>query len=221
MISAIYNAIRGRAKAPGPRQCLRLALPFSLGVVLLCHVGDTLATSLENINFTALPGDRVQIELQMSDPLAAAPLSFTIDNPARVALDFPGVSLKVPRKNQSIGIGKVESVSAVEAGERTRVVVNLVQSVPYSVKADGNSVKIMLEGIPADTNSTTAKSDLVTKSQAPKPASAGITMPGTAQGEQIKAIDFRRGAQGEAQIVVDLSNPGIGINIQQEGADQE
>lgn len=217
MISAIYNAIRGRAKAPVLRQCRRLALPFSLGIVLVCHVADTLAASLENINFTALPGDRVQVELQLSEPVASDPLSFTIDNPARVALDFPGVSLKVPRKNQSIGIGKVESVSAVEAGERTRVVVNLVQIVPYSVKAEGKTVKITLEGIPADTTTTAAKSNLVAKSQAPKPVSAGITMPGTAQGERIKAIDFRRGAQGEAQIVVDLSNPGIGINIQQEG----
>lgn len=217
MISVIYNAIRGRALASMPALRRGAALPVTLGLMLFLNAAGALAAALEKINFTSLPGDRVQIELQMSEPVSGDPLSFTIDNPARVALDFPGVNLKVPTKNQTIGIGKVESVTAVEAGERTRVVVNLVQIVPYSVRTDGNVIKVLLEGIPADTTAIASRPGLIEKSAAPAPDTPGITMPGTAKGEHLKGVDFRRGPKGEAQIVVDLSNPKIGINILQEG----
>jgi type IV pilus assembly protein PilQ len=191
------------------------------GTLLFAHLGADAAT-LNNIRYTSLPGDRVQVEIELSEPLAADPLSFTIDNPARVALDFPGTTLNVPVRSQQIGVGKVESVAAVEAEGRTRVVMNLVQVVPYSMKTEGNTVKVLLEGVPADITSAVrpqiaGASSATSAAPAPAPAAAGLTMPGTAAGESIRGIDFRRGDVGEAQIVVDLSNPNVGINIQEQG----
>lgn len=191
-----------------------------LGGTLLVIPTFALAASLDGIRYTALPGDRVQVELQLSEPVGAEPLNFTIDNPARVALDFPGTTLNVPVKSQTIGVGKVESVTAVEADGRTRVVMNLVQVVPYSVNTEGNTVKVVLEGVPADISSQTRPviaGAAAPASPAAAPSAGGMTMPGTAAGERIRALDFRRGDQGEAQIVVDLSNPNVGINIEEQG----
>ncbi len=161
------------------------------------------AVTLDNINYTSLPGDRVQLRLELSEPVGADPLSFTIDNPARVALDFPGTSLNVAQKSQNIGIGNTESVTAVEADGRTRVVVNLVNLVPYDIKSDGNIVTVTLEGGAADIASEVS--------------STVATLPGAATNAQINDIDFRRGAGGEAQVIIALSNPDVGINIREQG----
>src|SRR5690606_20719470 len=128
--------------------------------------------------------------------------SFTIDNPARVAFDFPGTSLNVPARNQHIGVGQVESVNAVEAEGRTRVVVNLVQLTPYTVSTAGNTVTVTLEGAAADITTTgaavaTAPAAAGAPAAAMPPSGAAATMPGTATGEHIQGIDFRRGPAGE------------------------
>ena len=85
------------------------------------------AVSLDDITYSALPGDKVRINLKFSEPLSSEPVNFTIDNPARIAIDLPGVDLKLAKTTQAIGVGMAHSVSAVEAAGRTRVVVNLVQ----------------------------------------------------------------------------------------------
>jgi len=207
-LSARRAALSGRA-----RELTGLLLGGTLLVVPL----SALAASLNGISYTALPGDRVQVELELSEPVTAEPLNFTIDNPARVALDFPGTTLNVPVKSQTVGVGKVESVTAVEAEGRTRVVMNLVQVVPYSLKTEGNKIKVLLEGVAADITANT-KPTIAGAAPASAPvAAAGVTMPGSAAGESIRAVDFRRGDRGEAQIVVNLSNPNIGINIQEQG----
>ncbi|MFT4562746.1 MAG: type IV pilus assembly protein PilQ [Gammaproteobacteria bacterium] len=176
---------------------------MAVGVCAALLMTCASAATLDNISYTSLPGDRVQVRLQLSEPASAEPLSFTIDNPARVAIDFPQTELNVADKSQNIGIGNAESVTAVEAGGRTRVVVNLVDMVPYDIKSEGNIVTVTLEGGAADIGSDMA--------------SETATLPGAATNASIKDIDFRRGAGGEAQIVVDLSNPDVGINIREQG----
>ncbi|MFP6680563.1 MAG: type IV pilus secretin PilQ family protein, partial [Gammaproteobacteria bacterium] len=102
-----------------------------------------------------------------------------------------------------IGIGNAESVTAVEAEGRTRVVVNLVTMVPYAIDRDGDTITITLEGAGVDIDVDTAR-DVA-------------TLPGSATDAQINDIDFRRGTGGEAKVIVDLSSPNIGINIREQG----
>jgi type IV pilus assembly protein PilQ len=175
---------------------------LSLALSLAFGSGTLLAATLDDISYTSLPGDRVQLRLMLSEPLSGDPLSFTIDNPARIALDFPGTNLNLTNKNQTIGVGNAESVTAVEADGRTRVVLNLVQLVPYDIATQGNAVVITLDGAQADVESR---------------SSTAATLPGSASGASIRDIDFRRGTAGEAQILVDLSDPNIGINIKEQG----
>jgi type IV pilus assembly protein PilQ len=156
------------------------------------------AVTLDNVSYSSLPGDRVQVELQLSGPVEE-PLSFAIDNPARVALDFPGVRLNLSRKTSEIGVGMARSVTAVEAAGRTRVVLNLVKLVPYSMKVADNRVLITLEG-------------------AALVAGAALSTGQMAAGAQaaIENIDFRRGEEGEGRVIVTLSDPGTVIDTREE-----
>ena len=156
-------------------------------------------TTLDKISFSTLPGDRVQVILEMSGPVDE-PLSFAIDEPARVALDFPGVSLNLPRKTENINVGMARSVTAVEAGGRSRVVLSLVKLVPYSIDVSGNKVVLTL-----DSTGSTA-------SQAVAKSAAGIK-------GSIESIDFRRGETGEGRIMVTLSDPAIVVNTFEQGDD--
>jgi len=162
------------------------------------------AATLDNISYSSLPGDRVQLVLELSEPVGEKPLSFTIDNPARIVLDFPGTSLNVAEKNQSIGIGVAHSVSAVEAAGRTRVVLNLVRSVAYDMEVQGNKVNITLAAA------------AVASTDAGQVSAAQVTGGGTPSDSRIENIDFRRGESGEGKIVVTLSDPSIGVNMGQE-----
>ncbi|MEX2352952.1 MAG: AMIN domain-containing protein, partial [Gammaproteobacteria bacterium] len=176
-----------------------------LGVLLQT---PALAVSLDDIEFSSISGDRVQINLRFSGQLADEPVSFAIDNPARIAVDLPAVDLNLTDNNQSIGIGDVLGFTAVEAGGRTRVVINLVRPVSYDLSARGDSVLLTVGASGTATASSAPASGVFTdtRSQAAANSPAGI-----------RNIDFRRGNNGEGRIIVTLSDPSAGINLGQEG----
>lgn len=189
-----------------PSRDIKLATAFMWSLLVLCWpwlaAAQAAELSLDKISYSSLPGDRVQIKLDLSAPITDKPLHFTIDNPARIALDFPGTRLNLKEKTQSIGIGMAHSVSAVEAGGRTRVVFNLVRMVGYDIQTQGNSVVVTLETGPGG---------------GPQPAVAGLAPAAPAAGPaRIDNIDFRRGPSGEGRIIVTLSDPTVGVNINQE-----
>ena len=164
-------------------------------------VTPTSATTLDNVSFSKLANNRVEIRLTLSEPVSK-PLSFAIDEPARIALDFPDVTLNLPSKSQSVGVGMARSVSAVEAAGRTRVVVNLIQLVPYSIESNGADITVTLES--AGSSSTTA---LVPSE----------SIDGDSE-RAISNIDFRRGESGEARLIVSLTDPNTVIDTREEGA---
>ncbi|MGR8918660.1 MAG: type IV pilus secretin PilQ [Gammaproteobacteria bacterium] len=181
----------------------RAVLPAMLAAPMLLGANGALAGSLDDIDFASLPGDRVQVTMKLSEPLEGAPLSFTIDNPARIAIDLPGTSVNTEEQTQRIGVGSAESITAVEAEGRTRVVINMSAMVPYDISADGDTLTVTLDSVPAN-----LETEVVAQA---------ATMPGSATGATIADIDFRRGPNGEAQIIVDLSDPDVGINITEQG----
>jgi type IV pilus assembly protein PilQ len=155
--------------------------------------------TLQAIDFASLPGNKAQITLTLSNP-APAPLSFTIDNPARIALDFPATRNALQQRSQVIGIGTAESLTAIEAQGRTRVVVNLTEMVPYEARAEGNQVILTLQG--GGKEQTAAAAAVTAAKGGPRP--------------QIENIDFRRGEDGQGRIIVELSDPSIPADMKQE-----
>lgn len=187
-----------------------LATLFSfLGLAFDAVAATPPANTLEAVEFSSLPGDRVQITLTTSGP-APQPLTFAIDNPARVALDFPGTKNKVTPRNQTIGIGMAKGLRIAETRERTRVVLDLVRIVPYETRVDGNKVFVILK----DSATAAADSPAPTTGAMHTAAMAGVPVDATAQG--IRNVDFRRGPRGEGQIIVKLTSPSIPVDVRQE-----
>ena len=160
----------------------------------------TTGNTLKAVDFAALPGNKAQITLTLSNT-APAPLSFTIDNPARIALDFPDTSNGLTERSQPIGIGMAESMTVVEAQGRTRVVVNLIDMVPYEAHAEGNRIILTLQSAGSDQSA----------------AQAAVSSAAGGPADRLENIDFRRGEDGQGRVIVSLSNPSIPVDMQQEG----
>lgn len=161
---------------------------------------------LKNVTFTSLPGDSVQIRLNFSGP-AANPGNFTINNPARIVLDFPNTGSTLGWKNKNIGIGFAKSVTAVEAGNRTRIILNLVQLIPFESEVSGNNVIVTLAGS-RNAQSTTANKSASTSS---------AEMASSSALHRINSIDFRRGKKGEGKIIIGLSDGDTPISTGESG----
>lgn len=178
---------------------LLLLVPFSSAAA------QSGGATLKDITFSALTGDRVQIVLSL-DGDVKSPNSFTTDNPARIAFDFPNTASKLPKRSQTIGVGMARSVTAVEAMGRTRVVVDLVALVPYKTAVQGNKVVITLAsaGAVAAARGTEAAGTTTAQNQKAGP-------------RRIENIDFRRGEHGEGRVLVTLSDPSTVVDMRSEG----
>ncbi len=160
--------------------------------------------TLQSVEVTTLDSDRVRLTLTLSEP-APEPVVFTIDKPARLALDLPDTALGVTDRYGKINIGNVRGYAVASAKDRTRLVVDLTQSVDNHVQVDGNKVILILDA-------GSAVSAAATEAQSVKPAGPAATTTPT-----IGNIDFRRGENGEGRIIVTLSDPHTPVDVQEEG----
>ncbi len=162
--------------------------------------------ALEDISYSKLAGDRLQINLKMSTT-PDAPSAFTINQPPRIALDFTNTRLNLAKKNVRIGYGAVANVTAVEADNRTRVVLSLVKPAAYTMSVKDKEIVLVVEN-PAS---------VVTGTQTPKTTHfASATKAGK---YSLKNIDFRRGPGGDGKVIIDLSDPGVGISIYEQAGE--
>ncbi len=142
------------------------------------------------------------IKVEMAEPMANPPAGFTINVPPRIALDFPNTGNGLGKSLQDFSRGDLRSANIVQAGTRTRLVVNLNQMLAYDTKIDGRNILITLH---AKTVEPAA------------PAARFAEARPTAQKHALNNVDFRRGKNGEGRIQVDLSDPGVGIDIRRQG----
>ncbi|PWB41248.1 MAG: type IV pilus secretin PilQ [Rhodocyclales bacterium] len=153
-------------------------------------------------------GSDIVLKLTTTQPLAAVPASFSVANPPRIAFDFPGVKNALGRNSQIVNEGDLRSVSLVEVGDRTRVVLNLKQVRQADSRIEGKDLFITLGGVAAG---TAAKAE-----QASTQHFAEVK-PSISQ-SSIRDINFRRGTNGEGRVIVDLSDSNVGIDIRQQGS---
>lgn len=143
------------------------------------------------------------IRINTSEPLKAVPASFSTQAPARIALDFPGVTNAIGRSTVDINEGNLRSATVVQAGDRTRVVINLKQAASFQTRIDGNSLLVLLD-----------RSEAVTAQTSPPSAFAENR---NLDVGALRDIDFRRGAGSSGRVVVELPNNQVGVDIRQEG----
>lgn len=192
--------------ASAKRSKLMIGMLSRLGVslVLASLAPTVLAAELQKLDVAALPGDKIELKLSFDQPVSS-PRGYTIEQPARIALDLPGVSNGLGVKNRELGVGNARSVTVVEAKDRTRLIVNLTTLVPYSTRAEGNNLYLLV-GDAAVRSDTVASSPAAAKPLVAAPI-----------GRAIRGIDFQRGEQGEGNVVIELSDPSVNPDIQEQG----
>jgi type IV pilus assembly protein PilQ len=163
---------------------------------------------LQDIQVQSLPGQRVELKLILSGT-APEPLAFTIENPARIALDLPETSLGLSSRRRDVNLGPLDTVLAAEANGRTRVVLNLDSMVAYDTRRSGNTIIVTLGADASDTNVSTQFAG-----SAPTPTRSYASAGG---GRSINNVDFRRTEGGGGRIMVNLSEPSTAVDIRQEG----
>ena len=166
--------------------------------------------ALLDISHVALPGNKQQLALTLSGP-ASDPNAFTIDNPARIALDLPNTQSQIAERNLRIGAGLLQTVTTVEAGDRTRVVINLASMIPYSTAVRGNQLFVTLD--PGKQSESVSSNQSILAAVQEEESRATFQQ----QGHSINAIDFRRGPLGEGRIIFDLSSAGVITDMREEG----
>lgn len=164
--------------------------------------------TLQSVNATAMQGGRVVIRLNFKDALPGVPNGFAVTNPSRVVLDLNGVANGLGKSLVEVGQGDVKSINVVEAGSRTRVVLNLARTLPYAATIDDKALVLTFEAQPASGSNEAAQ---VTKFAEPTPTL------GAAQKFSIRGVDFRRGNNGEGRVIVDLSSASAGVDIRRQG----
>ncbi len=188
-----------------------LVLAGALGMLAGAPAVAADQPALQAIDVQPLAGQQLQLTMRLSAP-APQPLSFTIDNPARISLDLPNTTLALPSRRIDVHASGLDTILAAETKDRTRLVLNLDKLVPYDTRVEGNNIVVLLGA--AGSGSATA---------APAAAAAASGSPAvsgsTGAARELRSIDFRRSADGAGRVVVRLSDPHTRINLHQVGSE--
>jgi type IV pilus assembly protein PilQ len=181
-----------------------LVLAGALGMLPAAPARAADQPALQSIDVQPLQGQQLQLTLHLSGP-APTPLSFTIDNPARISFDLPNTTLALPSRRIDVHTAGLDTILAAETKDRTRLVLNLDKLVPYDTRVAGNDVIVMLGA----TGAAAAAAPAAASATGSAAAGSGV--------RELRAIDFRRSADGAGRVIVKLSDPHIHINLHQVG----
>ncbi|HEY8878366.1 MAG TPA: type IV pilus secretin PilQ [Roseateles sp.] len=177
---------------------------LGFALALLAAPAAWAQTQIRAINTSQQAGVEV-VRIELSDPLPAVPTGFTIQAPPRIAIDLPGVVNGIGRNMVDINQGNLRSANVAQAGDRSRVVLNLRHASSYTAKLEGNALVLVLDAVAAQPQ-TQAAGEPVHFAQslntAPQP---------------LRDIDFRRGADDAGRVIVNLPSNQVGVDIQQQG----
>lgn len=198
---------------------------------LLFASSKALAVSLTDFSVLTLSGDRTQLEFTFDGP-APTPIGYSIEQPARISLDFRSTTSLLDTKYFPIGNGNARNAAVVSADNRTRIVISLTSLVPYASKVSGNKV-IVLVGENASSlvqdspeisdqqeasgsNSVVSSSSMVEPDTAPKSdVENAIAMADDQQG--LVNVDFRRSKTGSGQVMLEFSDDSSLVNVSDQG----
>jgi len=162
--------------------------------------------SIESVNVSGQQGGATVIKVTLKSAPAATPASFAVNSPPRIAFDFPNTTNGSGKNVHEIGEGDLRRLNIVQAGNRSRLVLETARPLGYDTKVEGNAILITLGG--------TASASAAT----PAPAAQTFAQAKPGDGKHsLRDIDFRRGRTGEGRVVVDLSDNQVGIDLRSQG----
>jgi type IV pilus assembly protein PilQ len=191
-------------KMIGVGKATRALRNTAMGLGLLLVSAQALADNvLQDVRYAAAPGGKVDITLQFAQPVGEVQ-AFTTDTPPKIALDLPDTTSALAKRRVVIGSGATSAVSAVEAGGRTRVVVDLLRPAGYTTRSSGNLLIVTVD-------SGSAQQAGAAMAQASDPAKR------SAATATVSNIDFRRGDNGAGRLIVRFDNAGVAPDMRNEG----
>lgn len=181
-----------------------LSVALALQGVGMAAEVSTASNQLQAVDVTAQPGGRLDVQLQMSQPLAAAPVSFILSNPPRIVFDIPNTINATGKNVLPVNQGVLKSVQVAQASDRSRVVLNLSKPVQHQLQLQEHTLLVGLtqEGAEVPVAAVAAKR---------------FSEQEVSAGHKIQKIDFVRGKNGEGRILVDLSDNRVGVNVRNAG----
>ena len=198
-------------KSVNTRKRISRLISASLAGMCLLAFADAGARALVGLDYSVMTGNTIQIVFTF-DETAIEPRTFTIDEPARIALDFAETENKLQQRNMQVGIGAMQSIVSAASQNRTRVVLNLSQKVGYATTVSGNQVTLTLAGGSEMTAVTGAAAD--DAQQTGSGAASIAPVSGVSKG--VTNIDFKRGPNGEGRVIVDLTSTAISTDVWRE-----
>ena len=207
-MSSLSLPTRTRAMSLGRRFAAVCVSIAAFGVQAVHAQG---ANRLENVQASSLPGNKIEVTLRLSET-APQPLTFTVDNPARIALDLPNTSVAMNSRRVDVKQGVLDTVNVAEANGRTRVVLNVDSLVAYETKLEGNTIVVTLGG-----GSGSSRIGATTTAAAASTAANPRPVAPVSGSRNINNVDFRRGSDGSGRIVVELTDAKVPADLRQEG----
>jgi type IV pilus assembly protein PilQ len=159
--------------------------------------------AVSNVEFSTQGQGNLVVRIGLNHKLSALPASFTVNQPPRIALDLQNTSNGIGKNLVEVNQAMLRSINVVQAGDRTRLVLNLLRPAQYDSQIDGNYLLITLRE-----NGTAGVSNMNTHFANSAPVAGGHT---------IRNVDFRRGASGEAKVIATLADSSTGIDINRVG----
>jgi len=164
---------------------------------------------IEDIAFTAQPGAQLEVRLTFSEPPSADIDSYSIEEPARIVLDFPDTRSGLEQKRFSLSQANATSVMVLESGDRTRMIVNLVDLVPFESSVSGRQLTLMVGQDGGQAVAPSAATDIL-RNDANRVERVV---------SEITDLAFQRSPEGEGLLILSLTNPSVDTSIFSEGGD--
>ncbi len=178
------------------------------GALLATHsvwAQDPVATNSIQALEVSSKADKIIVKMSLAKPVSVEPVSFALSNPPRIALDFADTGNALGKSVQEVGQGGLRSIRLGQSGTRTRVVFNMMATPSYVTRVKGNTVEVVMD---AGTATAAASGEAETVSFAKGDRAAP---------HSIRDVHFQRGRDGQAKVIVDLSDSKTGIDLQRQG----
>ena len=205
----------------GPKWRAKLAALATLAATVSMLAAPSIVwaqVAIQSITSNQQAGTEV-IRIELSEPLAAVPNGFSVQTPPRIAIDLPGVVNAMGRNSIDINLGNLRTINVAQAGDRTRLVLNLKQASSYRATLQGKALVVVLDNVGGSAGEAFAAAPNATGGPAATatPPSTSFATPQNLDPQGLRDIDFRRGSDGTGRIVVTLPSTQVGVDIRQQG----
>ena len=168
--------------------------------------------AIQSITSSQQSGTEV-VRVELAEALTALPNGFAVQAPPRIAIDLPGVTNALGRGSVEINQGNLRSVSVAQAGDRSRLVLNLKAASGYRAVLQGKALLLILE----NPGAAMAVAPGAASGAAPATPTVQFAAPQNTASLALREIDFRRGADGAGRVIVSLPSTQVGVDIRQQG----